>query len=195
MVLSLVIAAIGIVYIAIESKMSRKKKVVASILLMAVTVCQIYFYNACGVFNNTTTTDCLQEDACDDEDAYEDDYDYDYEYNDNEDDYDYSDDKVDLTSYNELTSDINAKKNEIVMMEGYVVDCQITEEGYVCIVQIEGIDDDMVIIYADYSVCKDNIDEGYWVVFKGISAGYLKYDSTLGVISAPAITVSSISAF
>ena len=68
-------------------------------------------------------------------------------------------------------------------------------DGYVCIVQIEGIDNDMVIIYADYSVCNDNIDEGYWVIFKGISAGYLKYDSTLGVISAPAITVSSISAF
>ena len=211
--LSLVIAAIGIVYVAIYSKMSKKKKVVASILLMLATVCQIYFYNTYGVFDNIITTDYSQENVCDDEDDdydededysdedYEDDSDYDdsEDYEDDEDydddsDYenDYNSDEDSLTSYSELTSDVDAKKGETVIMEGYIADCQKTSSGYVCVIQIEGMDNDMVILYADYSICNDVLNEGYWIMFKGLSAGYLKYNSGLGVITAPSIKASAI---
>lgn len=198
--LSLVIAAIGIVYVAIYSKMSKKKKVVVSILLMLATVCQIYFYNAYRVFDNIITTDYSQENVCDDEDDDDyDDYDED-DYDDYSDDYDddsdyendYNSDEDSLTSYSELTSDVDTKKGETVIMEGYIADCQKASDGYVCVIQIEGMDNDMVILYADYSICNDVLNEGYWVMFNGLSIGYLKYNSGLGVITAPSIKANSI---
>ena len=192
--LSLVIAAIGIVYVAIYSKMSKKKKIVVSILLMLATVCQIYFYNAYGVFNNIIKTDYSQENVCDDDEDYDEDDDYDEDEDDYSDDYsdDYNSDEDSLTSYSELTSDINAKKGETVIMEGYIADCQKASDGYVCVIQIEGMDNDMVILYADYSICNDVLNEGYWVMFNGLSIGYLKYNSGLGVITAPSIKASAI---